>query len=59
MNDIELRQFPNLVAKFSPSSTFVSLIGEGKEAIVGLFYGKNMEYHVIKCFRKYSERRPS
>ncbi len=54
MNDIELRQFPNLVSKFSPNSTFVSLIGEGKEAIVGLFTNTNSAYHVIKCFRKFS-----
>lgn len=54
MNDIELRQFPNLVSKFSPDSAFVSLIGEGKEAVVGLFTDANSAYHVIKCFRKFS-----
>ncbi|MCE7737594.1 MAG: hypothetical protein GPJ54_22075 [Candidatus Heimdallarchaeota archaeon] len=54
MNNIGMRQFPSLISKFSPKSTLVSLIGEGKEAIVGLFEDEVKNYHVIKCFRKYS-----
>ncbi len=54
MDNIELRYLPNLISKFNPGSNFISLIGEGKEATVGLFEDKHNNYHVIKCFRKYS-----